>query len=89
MQFDDYEMPEKELEYIVSSMIEKAKKGDAAAAHWLEDHGFMPKLRGKYKHPKPRKVFTVAPQVIEMEDKPDLYNPLLGPDEDKINRGED
>ena len=68
MEFDDYEMPEKEVEFIVMSMIEKAKKGDAAAAQWLEDQGLMLKLRGKYKHPKPRKVFTVAPQIIPLED---------------------
>ena len=68
MQFDDYEMSEQVVESIVNSMITEAQKGDAAAAQWLEDHGFMPKLRGKYKHPKPRKVFTVAPQIIPLED---------------------
>ena len=31
MQFDDYEMPEKEVKYIVESMIDKARSGDAAA----------------------------------------------------------
>ena len=43
----------------------------------------------KPKQPKPRENIIVAPQVIEMEDKPKPYDPLLGPDEDKINRGED
>ena len=90
MQFDDYEMPEKEVKYIVESMIDKARSGDAAAAQWLEDHGYMPKLRGKYKPLKKPKVAIHGGEAIELEPKPRPYNnELLGPDEDKINRGED
>ena len=89
MVFDDYEMPEKEMEYIVESMIDKARSGDAAAAQWLEDHGFMPKLRGKYKHPKPRRISAALPGETAPDDMLGSDDPLHGGDERGFERGDD
>ena len=43
----------------------------------------------KPKQPKKPNVAIHGGEAIELEDKPDPYDERLGPDEDKINRGED